>query len=151
MDVKRLIKFVIIIGIVFVAWRYGIPWAKQQVKGRVTTSASPDNSCVAAARRASEAWGGGLHSFVNPPYDLGAWSTFRGDVESKISAAESECSVSSASSDLARSAMRDLRSLVRDLDTAITNGSPVPDDAVTRQEAVDTKIETAAELARSGK
>jgi hypothetical protein len=151
MDANRLIKWVVIIALAAVAWKYAIPWAKQQMSGHASSATSTDNSCTAAAQRASEAWGSGLHRFANPPYDIGAWSSFRGDVEGKIASAESECRGSSQSCEAARTAMRDLRNLVGDLDTAIRNGSPPPDDAVQRQEAIDTKIEAAAELARSGK
>jgi len=151
MDGNRLVKLIVIVALVFVAWRYGIPWVKKQFNGPTTSSGSTDSSCVTAARQASEAWGSGLHSFVNPPYDLGAWSSFRGGVETKIAAAESECSASSQSCEAARGAMSDLRSLISELDGAITKGSPVPEDAVQRQEAIDAKIEAAADLARSGK
>ncbi|HEX7677847.1 MAG TPA: hypothetical protein VF713_06970 [Thermoanaerobaculia bacterium] len=151
MDTNRLLKWVVIIVLAAVAWKYAIPWAKRQIRTSSTSAVPAEDSCVAAAQRASEAWGSGLHSFVNPPYDLGAWSSFRGDVEKKIAAAESECHASSQSSDAARGAMSDLKNLIAELDAAITNGSPVPDDAVQRQEAIDTKIEAAAELARSGK
>ncbi|HXH39691.1 MAG TPA: hypothetical protein VNN08_13765 [Thermoanaerobaculia bacterium] len=150
MDANRLIKWVVVIALAVVAWKYAIPWAKQQMNGHASSSAS-DNSCVAAAQRASEAWGSGLHRFANPPYDLGAWSTFHDDVEGKITAAESQCRSSAQSCEAARTAMSELRNLTRDLDTAIRNGSPPPDDAVQRQEAIDTKIEGAADLARSGK
>lgn len=151
MDGTRLVKWILVIVVAAVAWKYAIPWAKKQIKGSAVSAVSTDNSCVAAAQRATEAWGGGLHSFVNPPYDLGAWSSFRDDVEKKIAIAQSECRASSQSCDQARNAMGDLKNLVAELDAAITNGSPVPDDAVQRQEAIDTKIEVAAELARSGK
>ena len=151
MDANRLIKWVVILGIIFFAWKYGVPWAKKQLQGHPTAAASGDNSCTTAAQRASETWGSGLHSFVNPPYDLGAWNSFRTNVEMKIAFAEAACKESSPSCDEARSAMKDLRGLVADLDSAITNGSPPPDDAVQRQEAIDTKIEAAASLARSGK
>jgi hypothetical protein len=151
MDGNRLVKLIVIIALLFVAWKYAIPWAKKQVNRPTASSASTDSSCVTAARQASEAWGSGLHRFVNPPYDLGAWSSFRGGVETKIAAAESECSASSQSCDAARGAMSDLKSLIAELDTAITKGSPVPEDAVQRQEAIDAKIEAAADLASSGK
>lgn len=151
MDANRLIKWIAIIVLAILAWKYAMPWAKQQMGRHGTPAAAAESSCTAAAQRASEAWGSGLHRFVNPPYDLGAWSSFRSDVDAKIAAAESECRASSLSNDAARAAMSDLRNLVGDLDTAIRNGSPPPDDAVQRQEAIDTKIEAAAELARSGK
>ena len=151
MDTSKLVKWVVILVLAAVAWKYALPWAKRQIRTSTTSAVSADSSCVAAAQRASEAWGAGLHSFVNPPYDLGAWSGFRGDVETKIAAAEAECRASSQSCDEARGAMRDLRSLVGELDASITNASPIPGDAVQRQEAIDTKIEAAADLARSGK
>jgi hypothetical protein len=148
---NRLIKLVVIVALVVVVWKYGIPWAKKQLTGHTSSAASADNSCTAAAQGASNAWGSELHRFANPPYDIGAWSSFRGDVEKKIASAESECSGTSQSCEAARTAMRELRNLVGDLDTAIRNGSPPPDDAVQRQEAIDSKIEAAADLARSGK
>lgn len=151
MDANRLIKWIVIIVLALVAWKYGIPWAKQQLKGHTSSVTSSDNSCVTAAQRASNAWGSELHRFANPPYDIAAWSSFRGDVEKNISSAESECSGPSQSCEEARTAMSELRNLVGELDTAIRNGSPPPDDAVQRQEAIDSKIEAAAELTRSGK
>jgi hypothetical protein len=151
MDANRLIKWIVVIALAILAWTYALPWAKKQIQGRSAPTASTENSCTAAAQRASETWGGGLHSFVNPPYDLGEWGRFRDDVEAKIAVANAACRESSQSCDMARDAMRDLRTLVSNLDNAITSGSPPPDDAVQRQEAIDTKIEAAAALARSGK
>lgn len=150
MDVNRLVKWVIIIVLVVFAWKYAIPWAKQQIQGHTASTVTASNSCTTAAQRASEAWGSGLNHFVNPPYDLGAWSSFRSDVDSKISAAETECRAASQSCETARSAMSDLRSLTSEFDSAIRNGSSPPDNAVQRQEAIDTKIEAAVALARAG-
>lgn len=151
MDANRLIKWAIVIALIFFAWKYALPWAKQQIQGHPTPAAATDTPCTTAAQRASETWGSGLHKFVNPPYDLGEWMRFRGDVEAKIAAANAACRESCPSCDMARDAMRDLQSLVANLDSSITSGSPPPDDAVQRQEAIDTKIATAAALASSGK
>jgi len=151
MDTSRLIKWVVVIVIAVAAWKYALPWAKQQMGGHTTAAASSEDTCVSAAQRASEAWGSGLHSFVNPPYDLAAWSNFQSDVDGKISAAESQCRGASMSNVEARTAMTDLKALVAAMDTSIRAGSPPPDDAVQRQEAIDTKIETAAGLVKSGK
>jgi hypothetical protein len=46
--------------------------------------------------------------------------------------------------------MSDLLNLVGEFDSSIRNGSSPPDNAVQRQEAIDTKIEAAAALARAG-
>jgi hypothetical protein len=152
MDANRLIKWVVIIALAAFAWIYALPWAKKQIQGHsAPAAAAADNSCVTAAQHASETWGSGLHRFVNPPYDLAEWTRFRGDVEAQIAAANAACRESSQSCDMARSAMHDLQSLLANLDNAITSESPPPDDAVQQQEAIDTKIETAAALARGGK
>lgn len=150
MDANRLVKWVIIIVLVIFAWKYAIPWAKQQIQGHSASTVTASNSCTTAAQKASETWGSGLSHFVNPPYDLAAWSSFQSDVESKISSAESECRAASQSCETARSAMTDLRGLVSEMDSAIRNGSSPPDNAVQRQEAIDTKIEAAVALARAG-
>jgi hypothetical protein len=150
MDVGRIVKLVVVIAIVFAIWKYGVPWIQRQGSGGKTTVASDDNSCISSAQRASERWGSGLGRFVNPPYDLDAWSTFRGNVESSISAAESDCSCAAESCTKAREAMRELRSLVADLDSTLRNGSD-PSGFVQRQEAIDNRISEAAALASAAK
>jgi hypothetical protein len=148
---SRIVKLIILIAILYVAWKYGLPWLQRQGSGGSSTHAAATTGCPAAAARASEAWGSGLHSFVNPPYDLNAWSSFHDGVAGKISAAESECSCSADSCQKARAAMGDLRSLLSDLDSAIRNGSAPPSDVVQRQDAIDKQIDEAAELTRNGK
>lgn len=149
---SRLVKLIVVIVILFFVWKYGLPWLqRQQSGGSSSTHAAATSGCPGAAARASETWGSGLHSFVNPPYDLNAWSTFHDSVESKISAAESECSCSGASCEKAHAAMRDLRSLLSDLDSAIRGGTAPPSDLAQRQEAIDKQIDEAADLTRAGK
>lgn len=151
MDTNRLLKWVIVIVLAIVGWKYALPWAKQRLQGSPAATSSPDSSCTSTAQHASEIWGSGLHRFANPPYDLAAWSDFRSSVESEIAKAQTECRCSQQSCETMRGAMSDLRSLVSEFDTAIRNGSPPPDNAVQRQESIDTTIETAAALARGGK
>jgi hypothetical protein len=153
-DIGRLLKWIVIIAIVVVAWKVGLPWIQNQKIGGSSTSADVgavgDDSCAGMAERASEAWGSGLARFVNPPYDLAAWTDFRSGVEEKISAAESKCSCAAESCEKVRGAMGDLRGLVSDLDNTIRNGSS-PDGIVARQEHIDTVINEARDLQRAGK
>ena len=153
MDFGRIGKIVVLVAIVFIAWKYVVPWMKQQGGGVSETTTPASNgggSCVQSAQHASETWGGGLHQFANPPYDLNAWSSFRGNVESEISSAERDCACTGESCEKAREAMRDLRALVSDVDSTIRNGSDAS-GFVQRQEAIDNRINEAAELARAGK
>lgn len=148
----RIVRILVVVALVFAAWKYVVPWVKKQGGGAepAASSASGGGSCVQRAERASETWGGGLRQFVNPPYDLNAWSEFRGRVDSSINAAEAECDCAGESCEKARSAMRDLRALVSDLDSTIRNGSAAS-DLVQRQERIDDRINEAAQLARDGK
>lgn len=149
MDFGRVIKWAVILGLVVAVWKVGVPWVKRQSFGGSAASvsgggASGDPVCVRAAERASEVWGSGLGRFVNPPYDLAAWSSFRGDVDARIQDAESQCSCAEESCRKARSAMSDLRMLVSEMDTAIRTGGSPPSDAVQRQERIDSQINEAA-------
>ena len=147
----RIIKLVIAAAIVFAAWKYVVPWVKEK-GGRddKTLVAGGGASCVRSAERASEAWGSGLARFTNPPYDVDAWSGFRSSIDSKINAAEADCDCRIDSCAKAREAMRDLRSLVSDLDSTVRNGGSAS-DFVQRQEAIDNRINEASALASSGK
>lgn len=148
----KLIKGLVIIAVIVLAWKHSLPWLRKQTAGPSASSAAPArSSCTGSASAASEKWGSGLHQFVNPPYDLSAWSSFRQDVESKVSSAESECGCGSESCQKTLSAMRDLRGLIADMDRAIRGGTAPPADAVQRQEAIDRQIDEAAALVRSGK
>ncbi len=151
MSFSQLVKWVVIVAIVFFAWKYVVPWVRHQTGSSSSATSSADDSCAGAARRASDAWGNGVHQFVNPPYDVGAWSGFRSGVESKISAAESSCHCSAESCTKGQNAMRELRSLLSDLDSAIRTVAAPPSDIVQRQESIDRQIDEAQELVRSGK
>lgn len=150
MDLGRIVKWLVILAIIFFAWKYALPWVKTKGGGGSATTQQSDGSCVGAAERASDAWGSGLRQFMNPPYDAAAWSTFERDVQSAISSAESQCSCSSKSCETTRGAMRDLRAFIGEMGTAIRNGASPPSDAVQRQEAIDTQIANARALLQSG-
>ena len=139
----RILKWLVVLVILFIAWKAIEPRLKKSRAARTSSSENPAANCAASAARASEAWGSGLSRFVNPPYDLAAWSEFRSDVEGRISSAESDCNCASDGCGKGRQAMRDLRNLVSDLDSAIRNGSSPPGDAVQRQEAIDNLIDEA--------
>jgi hypothetical protein len=153
MDAGRLLKWIVIAALLFGVWKYVVPWVKNEAasEGAIPAAAvAGRTSCPSAADRASSAWGAGLGRFVNPPYDLDAWSSFKQDVESKITQAESECSCEAASCATVRDAMSDLRGLVTDFDGAIRTGNAPPEDAVMRQERIDDRITQAMAAGRGG-
>lgn len=151
MDFGAIVKWLVILVLIYLVWTVGLPWIQnQRTSSSSTSESSSDGSCVNFAERASETWGGGIGRFVNPPYDTMAWDSFRGNVESRIRTAESACDCSTSSCDRARDAMRDLRAVVGDVDAAMRNSSSMPYDIVQRQEAIDNRINEARDLVRGG-
>jgi hypothetical protein len=153
MDAGRLLKWIVAIAVLVFAWKVALPWLKEQGSGSASRAAASGggNPCVAGAQHASEAWGSGLGRFVNPPYDIDAWSQFREDVLEKIAAAERDCSCPSESCARVRSALGDLRTMSSELDSSIRNGTSPPGDIVQRQEAIDNAITVAGEQSRAGR
>ena len=151
MDLGRILKWIVIIALIWFVWKKVLPWIQDQKPASTATTSSPGGACISTTERASEVWGGGLRQFVNPPYDVGEWSRFQGNVNAVISAAEGACICSDPSCQTARSAMGDLRRLVSDMDGAIRSGGPPPSDAVQRQESIDNQITAARQQVSEGK
>jgi hypothetical protein len=156
MDFGKLVKGLIAIVVIFFIWKKGIPWAKESFSAGSSSSSSSRTSgaatgCADRAAAASDGWGNGLRMYINPPYDLDAWGRFKSGVDAKVSMAEAGCGCSLESCRKAQDAMRQLRSLVSEMDMAIRGGTSVPSDAVSRQESIDNTIEEARQLAQSGK
>ena len=149
----KLVKWVIVIVVLYLGWKYVVPKVKEKLDSSSSTSSasSAGSACVDRASAASAAWGDGLGRFVNPPIDLNAWGSFRADIETKISRAQAECGCAEESCRSAKNALGDLRSLIAEIDTAARSGLAPPSDAVQRQEAIDEAITAAGELAKSGK
>ena len=161
MDLSRLVKIVVIIAVLLVAWKTILPKLRQSSAANAQAAAASSSrgasplagggQCVAAAGRASEFWGSGISRFANPPYDQSAWSSFRSETDTRISNAEMLCSCSDQACSKSADALRDLRGLVSELDGTIRNGAEPPANLVSRQEAIDTRINEAHDLVRAGK
>jgi hypothetical protein len=154
MDLSRIAKWLVILVIAFLAWKYLSPKflkPSNSTPGSAEPGGFVNSSCIGAAEKASQAWGSGVGKFVNPPYDMDAWSVFRSDVDTKIANAEGQCACIAESCHKVQSAMHELSSLVSDLDGSLRGGTPPPDGIVQRQESIDRQLDEARELVRSGK
>lgn len=70
---KTLVKLVVVIAVVAVIWKEGIPrWQQRQQPGSTASAAASgvEDSCVPAAESAAEMWGSGVGRFANPPYEF---------------------------------------------------------------------------------
>jgi hypothetical protein len=149
---KTLVTWVIVIAIIVFVWTKGIPWWKEHHQTAATSGgSSPAADCASAAAAAGDTWGSGVGRFANPPYDTGAWEEFRSRVETQARRAEEKCLCAENSCTTAKNAMRDLRSLVAEMDSSLRGGLPPPSDLVQRQEAIDNAINSARDMAQQGK
>ena len=149
---SRLIQIVVILALLFFAWK----WFKdnQAKPGELAKSSgrASGSQCSPYADSAANAWSRGISKFTSgPPYDMTAWDSFRGDVESRISEADSHCGCALDSCARAREAMSGLRGMVGNVDGMIRNNSAPPSDIVSRQEDLDRLVEQARDLEREGK
>jgi len=151
MDLSRIVKWLVILIVAFLAWKYLSPKFLKKETTPAGDGTFVNSSCIGAADKASSAWGSGIGKFVNPPYDMDAWTIFRSDIDSKIANAEGQCACVAESCEKVRAAMSELRGLANDLEGALRNGSPPPGDIVQRQEAIDKKLDDARDLIRAGK
>lgn len=157
MDLGRIVKWLVVLVVLFAIWKYVLPWARNEAGsfGKSSSSSSSggggNSPCISAAENASNAWGSGLNRFINPPVDVDAWSSFKRDIDSKVMDAQSACSCAEESCRKAKDALAGLRGLVSDMDGAVRSGGSPGQDIVQRQEAIDNQIEAARELVRAGK
>ena len=152
---RTIVKWLLLIVVIIVVWKYVVPWLEKETGGGKTSTAtsgsSGASSCVASAERASAEFGGGLGRFVNPPYDVEAWSSFRTTVDSRLNVADEACGCANESCEKVRGALRDLRGLISELDNSIRGGTHIEADVIRRMEAIDLDIEKAGDLAKDGK
>jgi hypothetical protein len=156
MDLSRIVKWLVLLVVIFAIWKYVLPWARNEAGSfgkshNASTGGGGNSPCISAADNASSAWGGGLNRFINPPVDMDAWSSFKSDVDSKIMDAQRACSCAEESCTKVKAAMADLRGLVYDMDNAVRAGGSPGQDIVQRQEQIDNQIDAARELVRAGK
>ena len=148
---KGLIKLAVVVVIVWLIWKKGVPWWEANHGGSAKpATASAGQSCVELAEKASNDWGSGIGRFANPPYDLTAWGEFRTRTDAAIAHAQSQCACDEESCRKVRQAMSDLRTLVSELDSSIRAGTPPPDGLVQRQEQIDNTINAARDAVRGG-
>lgn len=140
MQGSRVLRILIVMGVVFVAWK----WWTTQHRAPATAPAdrtSPAVNCQFEARAANDYFGSRIGGFTNPPYDMQAWDQFKSGTESRISRAESKCSCSDPPCTRANEAMSELRTMLGELDSAIRSGGSPPTDLVQRQERINQALE----------
>ena len=117
---------------------------KQQPAEPVRTS--PGVNCVFEARQVNDYWSSHIGSFTNSTQ---GWDTFKSDMDSRLSSADSKCRCSEEACTKSIEAMNELRTMLSEMDAAQRNGgSGMPTDLAQRQERVDQALDAAKDVAR---
>ncbi len=150
-----LVKLVILAVVVYAGYKFGLPWAKEKHllpgSGSSSPRAARDAGCLELAESAGSVWADGVASFMNPPVDAAAWTSFRSDVDGAISRASSGCGCAEESCAKAREAMSVLSGIVSDMDAAVRGSGPLPSDIVRVQERINDLLDDGRTLANQGK
>lgn len=119
----RIVQLVVLAVVLYFLVTEGWPWLQREL-GR--TGAAPrvaagsgggeQGPCLSRASGAADTFGDGLSRFSSRPVDTGAWMTFAGRVQQRISEARAACGCSHPACSRAAQAMDELGSVVYTMD-----------------------------------
>ena len=143
MDVGKLLKWALVLGLVFLTWTLGRPWVEEHLSRRgrgaaVETAGSGDDPeagrCVDLARQAADTYAEVAAGFAAG--DPGAaWMRDSALVEDAVGRGEGACGCPGDACRLAGEALSELDSLVRRTDALVRDGG-------------DRMVEPARDIAR---
>lgn len=158
--IAGIVKILVVLVIVYFAVTEGWPWLRDELRlgggDAETSGGEPGGSgdgghCVALASRASEALGGEIRRFRQPPYDLDAWGAAVAAVEERTYEADVACSCPLESCQTAAAALVELRDLTGAVDSVIRGDPTAFRNPARQQERIDELLAQARGLAHEGR
>jgi hypothetical protein len=118
MDLRRLVKWLAVLGLLALAWSEGRPWLEETLRRSGDPAATgagggaPDaRRCVELARQAAGAYGDAVGQFARRR-DAGEWAAASGGLHDRIADAGAPCGCGRPPCRLATEALRELQSAV---------------------------------------
>lgn len=156
--IVRLVKVLVVVAVIYVAWAEGWPWLRERLGGApaeqgavLEEAESGGAACVAAASRANEHFADGVRYVFQPPYRPEEWGNVRAGIDGRIAEAEGTCGCSAESCRLAAQALTELSGQLAELDAGFASGGGLGGNPATRQERIVDLLEEARELAKAGR
>lgn len=145
----KVVRLIVLIVVVFVAYDYGWPWLQAELarKGSIKTTVLSDfdgddvmesgvTRCLALASDANEAFGAGIGRFVGGQPNRADWMSFAGRVQRQTAAAASACNCLGEGCALASEAMAELESLIQDTDGLVRGSTDTFSNPANRHEKI---------------
>lgn len=153
--VMQLLKILILIVVILVAWHFIAPHLAQHevspAGGDEGTNGSPDAStCVQAASETNDSVVEALSEISWPKVDQARWNSVRSDLESQVGTAQTTCSCAEPACATASQMLQDIEDLISEADGAINGGLTGMFNPATKEENIQALLTKARAQAAGG-
>jgi len=156
MDLRKLVKWLVLLLVVVIAWKEGWPHVKTLLAAASPSSISADvagesldNRCIRLATEAAQDFGDGVSKYGRDRSDTGGWMRFAGRIQKRVESARNYCSCPSDACAKANSALVQLGSLIQRTDGMVRGSTEVTFNPATDMEEIYDKLDQARSLERS--
>jgi len=153
--VMQLLKILVLIVIVLVAWHFIAPHLAQHdaspAGGDDARGGAPDAAtCVQAASETHDAVVEALSEISWPKVDQARWNSTRPDLESQVGAAQATCSCAEPACATASEMLQQIEDLISEADSAINGGLTGMFNPATKEENIQALLTKARAQAAGG-
>ncbi len=156
MDLRKLVKWLIFLLVVVIAWKEGVPRLKAILASSGATSISSevadeslDNRCIRLATETAQDFGAGVSKYGRDRSDTAGWMSFAGRIQKRVESARNYCDCPSDACEKAKSALVQLGSLIQRTDGMVRGSTEVTFNPATDMEEIYDKLDQAKSLERS--
>ncbi len=160
MDLRKLVKWLVLLLIVVVAWKEGWPRLHALLSESVhaTTAAVEDEDlasrCIREAANAAQDFGDGVSKYGRNRADNSDWMRFAGRIQHRVESTRNLCDCPGEACERANSALVQLESLIQRTDGMVRGSTDVVFNPATDMEEIYDKLDQARSRlkdARDGK
>lgn len=144
----KILKFLIVIAIVYFAVTKGLPWLKSQLADKMSLAgASNQEVCHHVAQRAADDFAERMRRFSTPPIDAKAWEDTVSETRYQVESADKQCRTCDHEACLETSrALDELGSMIKSFDESVQAGRGIPPDGASRFDRVYAALDRAQSL-----
>lgn len=156
MDLRKIVKWLVLLLIVVIAWQEGGPRLKKLLADASPSAVSSDvagetldNRCIRLATETAQDFGAGVSKYGRDRSDTGGWMRFAGRIQKRVESARNYCACPSDACSKASSALVQLGGLVQKTDGMVRGSTEEMFNPATDMEEIYDKLDQAKSLARS--
>ncbi len=149
MDLRKIVKWLVFLLIVVVAWREGWPRLQAMLSGSFHTAAasvedeSLAETCIREATATVQAFGDGVSTYGRDRSDTAGWMRFAGRIQRRAGSARNLCDCPGEACSRAKAALVQLDSLIQRTDGMVRGSTDVVFNPATDMEEIYDKLDQA--------